>query len=192
MNWLAHLLLSDDDAEFRMGNILADWVKGEARNELSVGIRRGITCHLEIDLFTDTHPIVRQSQTRIQPPYRRFGSVLVDVFYDHFLTVDWARYCDVPLQAWIKHVYLQFSGYEGFLQPQVRTGLLRMASDDWLGSYRTISGIDAILKRMSQRLSRPTVMGDGAIELAAHYDGLRDDFHAFFPLLRTHMRAWSG
>jgi acyl carrier protein phosphodiesterase len=35
MNWLAHLLLSKPDVESRLGNILADLVKGTAIERLS-------------------------------------------------------------------------------------------------------------------------------------------------------------
>ncbi len=190
MNWLAHIFLSDDDAEYRIGNVVADWVKGDARRALNAGIQRGIACHLQIDLFTDSNEIVRHSQSLIQPPYRRFAAVLVDVFYDHFLATDWPRYCDTRLSDWIQRVYEQFRTYDGDMEPQLRSGLYRMGTSDWLSSYLTIEGIDMILKNMSRRLSRPTVMGDAATELRAHYDALREDFHIFFPQLQAHIRDW--
>jgi len=184
------MLVSTPDTEGRIGNVIADWVKGQARVGLSDGVRRGIACHLEIDLFTDAHPIVRASQARIEPPYRRFAAVLVDVFYDHYLAIDWDQYCAVPLKTWIARVYDQFAGYAGPLPPDVHAGLMRMRDHDWLGSYFTVEGIDVILKRMSRRLSRPTVIGDGATELVAHYDGLRSDFRTFFPELQAHILQW--
>jgi acyl carrier protein phosphodiesterase len=190
MNWLAHIFLSEDDAEYRIGNVIADWVKGEARRELSPGIQRGIACHTQIDLFTDMHAIVLHSQSLIQPPYRRFAGVLVDVFYDHFLAIDWDRYCDTPLSIWIQQVYAQFNTYAGHLHPQVRLGLQHMGSDDWLGSYFTVDGIAVILKRMANRLSRPTVLGDSACELTANYDALRADFHTYFLQLQMFVRDW--
>ncbi len=190
MNWLAHIYLSPDDAEYRIGNVIADWVKGEARLQLSAGIQRGIACHKVIDLYTDAHPIVKQSMARIEAPFKRYAAVLIDVFYDHVLAQDWPRYCAVPLQMWTQQVYGQFRAYAGDLHPQVRMGLQRMAEDDWLGSYASIAGIDAILKRMSRRLSRPNLLGEAAPQLIAHLAGIREDFHAFFPQLQAHVQAW--
>jgi acyl carrier protein phosphodiesterase len=192
MNWLAHIYLSPDDADYRIGNVIADWVKGEARLQLSAGVQRGIECHKVIDLYTDAHPITKQSMARIEPPFKRYAAVLIDVFYDHVLANDWARYCDVPLHEWTGHVYAQFDSHSHDLHPEVRKGLLRMAKDDWLGSYATVEGIDAILKRMSRRLSRPNLLGDATPQLTAHLDGLREDFHAFFPQLQAHVRAWQA
>ena len=192
MNWLAHIFLSPNDAEYRIGNVIADWVKGEARLQLSAGIRRGIECHKIIDLYTDAHALTRLSMARIEPPFKRYSSVLVDVFYDHVLALDWAQYCDVPLSQWTPAVYDQFNARSTDLDPRVRMGLLRMAEDDWLGSYATVDGIDAILKRTSHRLSRPNLLGEAAPQLTAHLAGLRDDFHAFFPQLQAHVRAWQS
>lgn len=189
MNWLAHLLLAEDDVEHRIGSVVADWVKGEARSQFSAGIQRGFAGHRLIDLYTDAHPIVAQSKARIEPPFTRYAAVLVDVFYDHFLAVDWDRYCDTPFRAWTTRIYAQFAEHWDNLPSMVCLGLKRMAEDDWLGSYATREGIEAILKRMSRRLSRPNLLGEAAPQLTAHYDGLREDFHAYFPQLQAHVRA---
>jgi acyl carrier protein phosphodiesterase len=190
MNWLAHIFLSDDDVEYRLGNVIADWVKGEARLRFPAGIQRGFACHREIDLYTDRHPVFERSRRRIQPPFGRYAAVLIDVFYDHFLARDWDAYCPVPLRAWTAEVYRQFESYPGPLDEGIRQGLHYMAADDWLGSYASERGIAVILGRMSRRLSRPNRLGDAASELSANYDGLRADFHDFFPQLQAHIAAW--
>jgi acyl carrier protein phosphodiesterase len=187
MNWLAHLLLSEDDAASRVGALAADWVKGHAREALDPDVRRGMARHAEIDGFTDAHPVVRLSRSRIRPPQRRFAGVLVDVFYDHFLALDWDRYCAAPLGDWTRGVYGQLAAYSGPLPPGMREGFRRMAEDDWLGSYAAVDGIDATLRRMSRRLKRPTPLADAADELVASYEGFREDFRAFFPDLRRHV-----
>lgn len=192
MNWLAHIFLSPDDAEYRIGNVVADWVKGEARLQLSAGVQRGIACHKVIDLYTDAHPITKQSVARIEAPFKRYAGVLIDVFYDHILAQDWRCYCDMPLHEWSRGVYAQFKSQSRDLHPDLRRGLLRMAEDDWLGSYATIEGIDEVLKRMSHRLSRPNLLGEAAPQLTAHLAGIRDDFHIFFPQLQAHVRDWQA
>ncbi|MCA9216277.1 MAG: hypothetical protein KDB27_24585, partial [Planctomycetales bacterium] len=66
MNWLAHVYLSDEDVEVRMGNILADVVKGRDRKQLAPNILRGIRCHQAVDAFTDYHPTFSRSQERVR------------------------------------------------------------------------------------------------------------------------------
>ncbi|GIV83116.1 MAG: ACP phosphodiesterase [Candidatus Roseilinea sp.] len=196
MNWLAHLFLSDDDIEHRIGNVIADWVKGEARAQFSPGIQRGFASHRLIDLYTDKHPVVARSKARIEPPFRRYAAVLVDVFYDHFLAMDWSHHCTTPLTQWIAEVYAQFTDYAHRLPAPVRIGLQRMVQDDWLGAYATPTGIASILQRMSHRLSRPNRLGEAGMQLLDHYAELHSDFRTFFPELCAHMRsalpsAWS-
>jgi len=190
VNWLAHLFLSEDDAAYRIGNVIADWVKGEARLSLPLAVRRGVACHLEIDRFTDAHPIVHRSHARIGAPLQRFAGVLVDVFYDHFLARDWAHSCDQPFVAWKQRVYAQLLSFDAPLHPKVRAGLERMVREDWLGCYASVEGVRAILQRIAARLSRPTPLAEGAAVLVTHYEALRADFHAFFPQVRAHVRTW--
>ena len=63
--------------------------------------------------------------------------------------------------------------------------------DDWLGSYRRIDGVEAALRRVSERMSR-RITGGFRLEaelplLRANFDGLHADFSEFFPQLRAHV-----
>src|SRR3954463_9153752 len=108
MNWLAHLFLSQPDPAFRVGNLLPDLLPISALSDLAPEILRGVRQHRRIDAFTDTHPVVRRSINRLNPPLRRFGGIVVDVFYDHFLSRDWERYSKVPLSNFIGEIYVAF------------------------------------------------------------------------------------
>jgi acyl carrier protein phosphodiesterase len=97
MNWLAHAFLSEPDLECRLGNLLADMVKGKDRATMSPLFLRGVACHQSIDSFTDFHPVVERSKLRITPRFGRVAGILVDIFYDHFLSLSWEDYAPVPL-----------------------------------------------------------------------------------------------
>ncbi len=114
----------------------------------------------------------------------------MDVFYNHFLAVNWRCYSAVPFRVWVGEVYEQFLRYEGELHPSLRAGLHRMAHEDWLGMYASVEGVGAILQRMARRLSRPTVLGQAAPQLEAHYEALRADFHTYFPQLQRFVADW--
>ena len=190
VNWLAHVFLSEPDGEARLGQVLADWVKGDARAQFSARIQRGMACHVTIDRFTDSHPIVTRSLARIQSPFKRYAGVLVDVFYDHLLTCHWARYHAGTLRAFVDDVYTGFAAHLPLLPPRARTGFEHMIADDWLGSYGTIQGVEVLLRRISSRLSRANGLGEGAIELLAHHDGFEKDFLEYFPQVQSHVRIW--
>jgi acyl carrier protein phosphodiesterase len=194
MNWLAHLFLSEPNTEYRLGNILADVVKGSARQELNYAIQRGIKCHQVIDTFTDSHPIVKRSKQLISCDYRHMKGVLVDVFYDHFLAKNWPKYSDIPLEQFIKQIYDSFQAYPGNLPPIFREIIVRIASEDWLGAYRNISGVENGLSRINKKLSvrnRSFILEQAVSELIIHYDEFDRDFQEFFPELLQYVRDWS-
>src|SRR4051812_26307099 len=99
MNYLAHLLLSENSPEARIGNLMGDFVKSASLdpNTYSAPMRRGITLHQKIDAYTDTHPVFQISRTRISAPRRRYAGILIDIFYDHFLATHWSDFSPQPL-----------------------------------------------------------------------------------------------
>lgn len=188
MNWLAHLFLSEPNPAFRIGNLLPDLVPAAQLRALPARFMPGIECHRHIDAFTDRHPVVRRSIARLVPPHRRFGGVLVDLFYDHFLAVNWANYSGESLEQFAQSVYADLESHWREL-PATATGrLYGMRSDDWLCSYREIANVRLALDQIGARLRRPRALGAGVTELERNYPALQADFHEFFPELRAHVQ----
>lgn len=196
MNWLAHAFLSGPDPEARLGNVLADVIRGPEPCTASAALRRGIEWHHAIDAFTDAHPVVARSRDRVPPGYRRFGGVLVDVFYDHFLARDWHRYSPQPLGAYLRELYGSIGDADTELPPDARAVAVRMAAEDWLGAYRNVSGIQAALARISDRLGRRRgragELGGAVGVLLTHADEFEGDFAEFFPDLCSLAGSWGG
>ncbi|MDJ0734354.1 MAG: ACP phosphodiesterase [Nostocaceae cyanobacterium] len=193
MNWLAHLFLSEDNLENRLGNLLADLVKGSQRQILNPQVLRGIECHQFIDTFTDNHVVVKRSKQRISSNTRMRG-ILVDIIYDHFLAKNWSMYSKLPLSVFTAQIYQSFQGYQGNLPVGIRNVIARMAAEDWLGSYRSLAGVENALERISLRLSarlyKTFDMEMAVRELTMHYGDLEADFLEFFPQLSAHVKNW--
>ena len=187
MNWLAHAFLSRPDVEFRLGNLLADLVKGRDLAAMPAGFLDGVRRHRAIDAFTDAHPAVRRSRARVGGGFRHATGILVDVFYDHLLALDWQRYAGEPLEAFTARLYAAVRSCPIRLPPEARAAVEGMLADDRLGSYRRLDGIEAALRRVSVRLAartgRDLGLERGVSALVTHFGGLRDDFGEFFPQL---------
>lgn len=183
MNWLAHLLLSEPTPAFRIGNMLPDMLRLSDLNAMPQEFQGGIARHRAIDAYTDAHPVVRRSIERIQPPFRRWGGVVVDVFYDHFLARDWPLYSDISLNDFAQQTYRDFDLCREHLPPELWARLQQMKQDDWLCSYREINGIETALRRIEERLRKPFALHQATRELENSYDELRNDFREFFPQL---------
>jgi acyl carrier protein phosphodiesterase len=193
VNWLAHVFLSEADTEFQLGNLFADIVKGPDLLAMSPGFRRGVDCHRAIDSFTDRHPITIRSRSRVSSAYGRYSGILIDLFYDHFLCQTWERYADVTLRSYTESFYREAADHADALPDHARFVFDVMRSEDLLGSYSRVDGVAIALGRVAARLSSRvgrTVALEGAVaELTNNYDDLAQDFAAFFPSLREHVRG---
>lgn len=187
MNWLAHLLLSPPETEFQLGNLLADFVRGADRERMSAGFRDGVRCHLRIDAFTDEHPVVHRSKARLDPRFRRFAGIIVDVFYDHLLARHWDQFCDWPLREFTRRFHQQALPHAPDIPRDASWVLQRMIEEDRLISYRDIHGVELALSRLSNRLNarfhRGIRLQDAVPGLIALDADLERDFLEFFPQL---------
>lgn len=171
MNYLGHLLLLPDEGLTTLGNLLGDFFKGRVAGIKPVELRIGVALHREIDRFTDRHPVVLRSVSRLSPERRRVAAALVDVFYDHFL----AQGLDVEQLrgGLMEHV--------DDLPEELQALPGRMITGNWLGSYSSVEGIGFVLERMEQRRKRIVGLVGAEAELRQHYEALRQDVAEFFP-----------
>ena len=194
MNWLAHLLLAEPNPEARLGNLLGDLVKGTQRQTLNINLQRGLECHQAIDIFTDKHPVVKCSKQKIDPEYRRFAGILIDVFYDYILATNWQDYSNISLTEFTSTIYASWSGHLSTLPLYPQGVIRRLIAEDWLSSYSTLEGIEQTLTRISYRLNRRSKrnydLTPAIAQLTRNYLLLEQDFQQFFPLLQLYVDDW--
>lgn len=192
MNLLAHAFLSGSETEVCLGNVLADFVKGRDRHSMSPTFLEGVRQHQAIDAFTDWHPVVSRSKTRIKG-YGHLTGILVDVFYDHFLTLHWNQYSPESLTTFTSRLYQEFRTHQLPLTNTAQAILDQIILDDWLGSYGTVEGVEDTLCRISERLEarvgRDFGLAKASAELIANFDGLESDFAEFFPQLQAYVET---
>lgn len=182
MNFLAHLRLGPDEPQLALGGLLGDFVKGPLDTiALPDTVRQGIWLHRRIDAFTDRHPLVARSKARVTSERRRYAGIMVDMFYDHLLACHWQRFADQPLADFTARMYQAVLAQQTLMPERARKVLVRMAQEDWLGSYAELNNLHLALNNMARRL-RPGNRLPGAVdELEWDYSGFEADFLAFMP-----------
>ncbi len=186
MNFLAHIYLSGDSDLIKIGNFMADGVRGNRHLELHSEIQKGIILHRTIDTFTDAHPVFRQSTKRLHANYHHFSGVIVDVFYDHFLAKNWSLYSDEKLENYVANFYDSLGTHHDLLTEKAQMMKPYMIQQNWLLSYQTIDGIEKILSQMDNRIKRESNIRFSVQELRLFYKEFEDDFTTFFNDLRVH------
>lgn len=184
MNYLAHLYLSGDDPALRLGNFIADHLKNQPVSFYSPDIQRGIRLHHAIDGFTDRHPVVAQSKARLQPEFRKYAPVIVDVFYDHFLAKKWSFYHSQPLADYAAAIYAEMKNQHALLPVRAQEMLPYMERYDWLTNYAQLDGIRRVMNGMSRRARFDSGMERAPDALEAHMAAFDAEFDAFFPDLQ--------
>ncbi len=183
MNYLAHLYLCDGTPEALLGSVLGDFRKGLVMENLSPEMVAAIHQHQAIDCFTDTHSIVRSAKQYIAIDRRRYAGILLDVFYDYYLSKHWSQYSSVPLRPFIDRFYAVLESNLELLPNRLALAAPYMIRQDCLGCYGDLDGIALTLRRVSQRLKRANPLAAGIEDLIQHDREIERSFHEFFPLL---------
>ncbi|WP_103072624.1 acyl carrier protein phosphodiesterase [Aquimarina sediminis] len=188
MNFLAHIYLSGEDPELKIGNFIADSVKGKKYLQYPQRIQQGITLHRKIDSYTDTHDTVKKSVSRLFPKYRHYSTVIVDILYDHFLAANWSEYSEIPLEKYVAEFYELLQEYHEILPKQIQNFAPYMIKDNWLLSYASIQGIGTVLHQMNQRTKNRSKMNFAVIELEQYYSEFDKEFRSFFEELELYTK----
>ena len=183
MNFLAHIFLSGDDEEVMIGNFIADAVKGKDYLGYSDGIIKGVRLHRRIDAFTDSHVVVGESKRRLRPKYRKYAGVIVDMYYDHFLSKYWENYSEVSLSQFVGNAYEVFQSRIDCLPSRIQLMLPHMIEFDWLTNYAHLEGITGALGGLSRRARYDSGMEYAASDLKQDYCKYKCEFELFFPEL---------
>ena len=188
MNFLSHIYLSGDSEGLIIGNFIADSVKGSAFKQFSPEIKNGILLHRKIDSFTDSHQIVEQSKKRLRANYKKYSSVIVDIYYDHYLAANWSLYSDVGLKQFTEKIYSIVKNNHSILPEKSIQFTKYMLQHDILFAYSKLEGIEQVLDGMSRRAKFKSNMEFSIHDLKEHYTLFENEFKLFFPELQQFVK----
>jgi len=186
MNYLAHIFLSGENNDVQIGNFMGDAVKGKKYLDYNNDLQKGILLHRQIDSFTDQHPIVSRSKKRLHSKYGHYKGVLIDIFYDHYLAINWSNYSTDSLESFIAKFYLNLTKRQHLLPAKTRIIAPKLIAYNWLDKYKTIDGISRTLSGMEKRIKHDIPLRLGTEDLIENFNSLEKDFMEFFPLLQAH------
>ena len=180
MNFLAHIYLSGEDDFVKIGNFMADSIRGSQYLDYPNSLQKGILLHRHIDSFTDAHPIYRKSKHRLHEKYGHYSGVIMDIAYDHFLAKNWRKYSNENLEDYAADFYkLMQDNYE-ILTERTKGMLPYMIGRNWLVSYATIAGLEMILFQMDYKTKHRVHMQEAIVEIQDFYTEFESEFFQFF------------
>ena len=189
MNYLAHLMLAHRDRYSIIGNLMGDFRRHMSGRKIPAAVTGGIENHRRVDKFTDGHMVVRNLKACFSRRRRRYAGIILDLAFDHFLSVYWTRYSLEPREEFIEYCYSCLAGGMDLMPERMQMTVNYMIREDWLGSYRDLSGIDVALNRMSQRIRFENHLEGAVEEINVNYHRIGSGFEIFFPDLIRHVNA---
>ncbi|MCD9855064.1 ACP phosphodiesterase [Epilithonimonas sp. JDS] len=177
MNYLAHSILSFSDGQL-VGNMIADFIKNNERENFPPEIQEGIKLHRAIDTFTDAHPAVSEAKKIFSPLVRLYSGAFVDVAFDYFVA---HLYTEQDLKIHSAKAYKILWENEEWLPEHYKKMLIRMEHDDWLTNYRQDQGIKFSMQNVLHKakyLEKDIPVFDAFLQ---HKPELQTCFDQFFP-----------
>jgi acyl carrier protein phosphodiesterase len=181
MNFLSHIYLSGESEEIKLGNFIGDFVKGRQFLKYPENVSKGILLHRQIDSFTDTHPIVRECIIKLRPGFGKYSGIVVDLFLDHLLAVNWHLYSFEKLSVFTKRFHAVLLSNFFLLPSQVKMFLPFLIQNKRLQSYSSFDGIEKTLSIMVQHTSLPSETKYAMKILEDEYLFFNNAFNQFFP-----------
>ncbi|MDL2144180.1 acyl carrier protein phosphodiesterase [Flavobacterium tructae] len=186
MNFLAHIYLSGENDLIKIGNFMADGIRGKQFEHFPEDVQKGILLHRFIDTYTDSHDVFRQSTKRLHEKYHHYAGVIVDIVYDHFLAKNWEKYSDEKLDRFVNQFYRSLHENYPILTEKTQDMMPYMIKQNWLLSYQTVEGIHQILTQMDRRRSKnQSNMQFASAELKEFYPEFEREFTLFFEDMKT-------
>lgn len=180
MNYLAHIFLSGDDELLKLGNFMADEIKGKSYKTYPPEIQKGILLHRAIDDFTDHHPLVSKGAHRFFDELGHYNSVVIDMIYDHILAKRWKEYSDVELPVFAEDFYHLLESNQHLLPKKIGKVVPYMIEHNWLLSYSKLEDLRHILRQMNHKTKHETQLHKGADIYLAFQSEFDSEFTSFF------------
>ena len=181
MNYLSHIYLSGDSEEIILGNFIGDHVKGQQFLNYPAEVAKGIFLHRLIDSFTDSHPVVNECIIKLRPVFGKYSGIVVDIFLDHFLAVNWSVYSNEKLSSFTKRFHAVLLANFFQLPSQVKLFVPFLIQHKRLQSYASFEGIEKTLRIMAKHTSLPAETELALKILEAEYEFFNSAFNSFFP-----------
>jgi len=185
MNFLAHLHLAQRAQSSLLGNLMADFVRGDPEGLYSPDVVAGIRIHRQVDKFTDQHPIVINAKQLFRPPYRRVAAITLDLVWDHFLALYWDQIeAKQTLPQFVHYARQQIEPNLYYTPKKFQELNEYLWSQNWLIHYAEPEYINNVLNSMARRRPKLANLIDSFDDFILHYL----DFSAFLATLSSNDR----
>jgi len=182
MNYLAHLHLARLAHSSPLGNLMADFVRGNPRGVWSDEIAAGILLHRRIDVMTDALPQVRVARGYFRAETYRVSPIALDVIWDHFLSLHWDKIVpDLSLSEFLRQAQTAIVPHLAVTPERFQNLNRWLWRDRWMEKYAEAPYLQNVLSGMASRRPRLAALADCYQDFVDNYQLLDALFWQFYP-----------
>jgi acyl carrier protein phosphodiesterase len=190
VNFLAHFHLAWPDPGLVAGGLEGDYRKGLVSEDHGDSLASGVLLHRAIDAYTDSHPLVAGLRQQFPKGLRRYAGILIDLGFDHFLTLYWQQYSDIPLPLFAREIYQNLDCANDQLSPGAQRMATRLKDFDILNCYHDWAAVPASAERIGERFRRGNPLLGIEPQLTATMPAMEQAFLGFYPDLQQFAHDW--
>ncbi|WP_392565489.1 ACP phosphodiesterase [Utexia brackfieldae] len=184
MNVLAHLHLASLSGSSLLGNVMADFVRGDPYQQYPKSVAEGIMLHRRIDALIDHLPEVKTAKCLFATVHQRVAPITLDIVWDHFLAKYWHEFvdficlsafnqlCQTIISPELDKAPAEFGRFMGYLW-----------RDSWLLNYADLAFVQRVLVGMSKQRPRLAILSETINDVKTNYQQLEHLFRVFYPRL---------
>lgn len=182
MNFLAHLHLATLSDSSLIGNLAADFIRGNPYTTYSKNIADGVMLHRRIDKMTDSHPIIKTCRHYFDQEHVRISSITLDIVWDHFLSLHWREFTPtislIDFITWSKN---QIEPELHIMSEEFQHFITVLWQQNWLVRYADLHFIANVLQGMATQRPKLVKLATSINDVEKHYNELKQVFYAFYP-----------
>lgn len=182
MNYLAHLHLATLADSSLLGNMMADYVRGNPYQQWPAPVAEGIALHRRIDALTDALPEVRSARQLFRSETRRVSPITLDVIWDHFLSSHWDTLVpEISLPAFLSHVRSVIEPQLGPTPERFQTLNHHLWKGRWMERYAEAPFLQNVLQGMASRRPKLAALEESYRDFVDNYQRLEEFFWQLYP-----------
>ena len=196
MNVLAHLHIASIANSSIIGNIGADFIKGDPYKQFNATIADGIMLHRRLDHLIDHITQVKQAKLLFIPEHQRVAPITLDIIWDHFLSLHWHDPQLQPHHIHTEIVQKSVAQFNSETQNIIKQDITLFPNEfadfmahlwqyHWLENYADVDFIARVLNGMANRYPKLSMLRHTFADFKAHYNDFEQLFFQFYPELIT-------
>ncbi|MBK8955569.1 MAG: DUF479 domain-containing protein [Saprospiraceae bacterium] len=190
MNYLVHLSLSYPNSGYLVGNFVFDLLPRALKNKQPPELQAGIQLHKLIDHLSNNHTSWLKMNASFHPYIHKYASVVSDVVCDHLMYLLWNKYGAAHFDTFTDWNYDKLIENLHLIPEPAKTITKSMVDHQWMDQYRTLEGVEQVLRRMNQKLKFDCDLTAIMDPFSKNMDDYLDLFNSLYPDLRQECQKW--